>query len=866
MKRLLLTILFIAVAIASYTSCEEQEQTPEIVKVESVSIDQKDMTLTEGEIVTLTATVLPEDAADKTVAWSSSDESVVMVSSSGKVMAMSLGKAAVTAKAGDKSDFISVTVVAKTIPITGISLDKTELALYVGSSETLIPTITPEDATNKNVTWTSSDAEIATVDNGTVRGVKSGSATITVKTEDGDRTAECMVTVNPIVVLVESISLDESNITLFKNESAVLTASILPENASDKTLTWSSSDESVATVDDKGTVTAVSKGSAIITSRAKDGSGVFAECAVSVTSKFTFKWMDNTEVNQVVAYYSGGTARWYIVADNEVEWDCTVQLNGEVTTSGVVVEKYVSGGGHIAIDYSENKNLVANKWDIFVTTSGSVDEPVLHATLIQGCYEYTDLAQLNTDIIASGTSRIDRTINISADAKLYVTKKSGKNVFAQSSHDWFTGGILFYGTGLENKVDLSYAIYGRFVATTTSYNGVPEIIALSYNKEDVVIVYDGNTWPCEKVTITALKENYMKYVNVKTEFNDNYNGVTVSDGFSATDRNGQITDSTGDIALYVQLTDGTITGHITGTKLNKIIAWPTFNNTDQQIGLWSQPTEVKSIPGIITIPPTKSLKIGESFNLSATTNSSSTITFTSSNNSIATVSNTGLVTAVSIGEAIITASVAASGKYLAGSAECNVIVKNPVPTGAVDLGLSVYWATCNLGATKSEGYGDYYAWGETEPKSNYTWSTYKWCDGSDYTLTKYNKDSSCGTVDNKTILDLEDDAAHVILGGNWRMPTVEECMELIEKCSWAPTTLNGVNGKLITSTNGNSIFLPCGGWWSDIGLYDVGKDGGIWSSSLHSTDSTSGSIITTQFDCIWLCSRCHGLPIRPVTE
>ena len=129
---------------------------------------------------------------------------------------------------------------------------------------------------------------------------------------------------------------------------------------------------------------------------------------------------------------------------------------------------------------------------------------------------------------------------------------------------------------------------------------------------------------------------------------------------------------------------------------------------------------------------------------------------------------------------------------------------------AVDLGLpsGIKWATCNVGATKPEEFGGYYAWGETEEKDDYSWGTYKWCNGSSTTMTKYCIDSSYGTVDNKTVLDLEDDVAHVKWGGSWRMPTRAEQEELRNNCTWTWTTQNAVNGYKVTSkTNGNSIFL-----------------------------------------------------------
>ena len=160
MKRLSAILLVALFVFPVLWSCTGKEEETPIVKVQSIAIEQSDMTLTEGESVNLSAKVLPENAADKTVNWSSSNESVVLVSSNGKAMALSLGKAIITAKSGDKSDFITISVEAKVIPVTGVSLDKTQITIKVGESETLTPTITPEDATNKKVSWTSSNDKV----------------------------------------------------------------------------------------------------------------------------------------------------------------------------------------------------------------------------------------------------------------------------------------------------------------------------------------------------------------------------------------------------------------------------------------------------------------------------------------------------------------------------------------------------------------------------------------------------------------------------------------------------------------------------------------------------------------------------------
>ena len=187
----------------------------------------------------------------------------------------------------------------------------------------------------------------------------------------------------------------------------------------------------------------------------------------------------------------------------------------------------------------------------------------------------------------------------------------------------------------------------------------------------------------------------------------------------------------------------------------------------------------------------------------------------------------------------------------------------------VDLGLSVKWATMNVGASKPEDYGDYFAWGETEPKETYIWSTYKWCNGSETMQTKYNTKSSYGTVDNKTQLDLNDDAAHVNWGGDWRMPTKAEQDELREQCTWTWTTENGVNGYKVTSkSNGNSIFLPAAGERSNSVLYNAGSYGGYWSSSLRTDYPDSAWYVRFSSSNVSWPSfyRSYGRSVRPVCQ
>ncbi|MBP3354167.1 MAG: hypothetical protein J6L02_05905, partial [Bacteroidales bacterium] len=189
----------------------------------------------------------------------------------------------------------------------------------------------------------------------------------------------------------------------------------------------------------------------------------------------------------------------------------------------------------------------------------------------------------------------------------------------------------------------------------------------------------------------------------------------------------------------------------------------------------------------------------------------------------------------------------------------------------VDLGLSVKWATCNVGATTPEEYGDYFAWGETETKDTYNWSTYKYCNVDKYslTITKYCTDSEYGTVDNKTTLELSDDAAYVNWGGSWRMPTKAEQDELRDtnNCTWIWTTQNGVNGYKVTSKkNGNTIFLPATDIRDDSDPAKVGGFGYYRSSSLNTySDEGSFSLNFDSSSVHWGgLFRYYGVSVRPV--
>ena len=255
--------------------------------VSSISLNKSAITLTEGDSETLTATIKPDNATNKKYSWKSSDSTVASVSADGKVTANKPGSATitVTTEDGGKTASCQVTVNARSYAVESISLNKSAITLTEGDSETLTATIKPDNATNKKYSWKSSDSAVASVSaDGKVTAIKPGSATITVTTEDGRKTASCQVTVKARIYPVESISLNKSAITLTEGDSETLTATIKPDNATNKKYSWKSSDSAVASVSADGKVTAIKPGSATITVTTEDG-GKTASCQVTVKAK-----------------------------------------------------------------------------------------------------------------------------------------------------------------------------------------------------------------------------------------------------------------------------------------------------------------------------------------------------------------------------------------------------------------------------------------------------------------------------------------------------------------------------------------------------------------------------------------------------
>ncbi len=261
--------------------------TKKAVPVTGVTLDPETKELVEGDSFTLKAVIAPEDATNTNVSWSTSNGNIATVDGTGKVTAVKEGVATITVTTEDKRKKATckVTVTKKPIAVTAVALDPTTKDMEVGDSFNPKVTFTPEDATNKKVTWKSSNNAIATVDeSGKVRAVAVGDATITVTSEDGNKTATCKVSVKAKYYKVVRVTLNMTKHAIKIGETVQLTATVAPANASKPEVSWKSDNVNVATVDDKGVVKAVALGKANITATAIADNVVSIPCEISVIS------------------------------------------------------------------------------------------------------------------------------------------------------------------------------------------------------------------------------------------------------------------------------------------------------------------------------------------------------------------------------------------------------------------------------------------------------------------------------------------------------------------------------------------------------------------------------------------------------
>jgi uncharacterized protein YjdB len=306
------------------------------VAVSSIELNKKTLTMTEGDEFVLEAIVKPDDATDKSVTWSSSNSDVATVDNSGKVTAIKEGEAKITAKAGEKTAECPVVVEKRIIPVLAVVLSDESLDMVIGDEYKLNVTITPNDATDKTETWTSSAPTVASVKDGVVSALSEGVAVITVQV--GDKKDACSVSVSKRKIPVTMVMLDHTTLDMIVGDETTLLATIVPEDATDKKIQWSTSNPSVATVQE-GTVKAVKEGDAKIVAYVD---GKTAECAVHVD--YIPVQSITLDIESIVLYETEThTFNVTIKPDNatyqEITWESTDNEVATVTNGKLVALK-----------------------------------------------------------------------------------------------------------------------------------------------------------------------------------------------------------------------------------------------------------------------------------------------------------------------------------------------------------------------------------------------------------------------------------------------------------------------------------------------------------------------------------------------
>jgi len=499
------------------------------IPVTSVSLNQATATMNVGATLQLTATVLPSTATNKNVIWSSSASGIANVDASGKVSALATGTAIITATTedGGKTATCNITVNSASIPVTGVSLNQTTATMIVGNTLQLTATVLPSTATNKKLIWSSSDSYVADVDaSGKVFAFAAGTARITVTTEDGGKTASCNITVNPASIPVTGVSLSQTSATMIVGNTLQLTATVLPSDATNKKLIWSSSGSYVADVDASGKVFAFAAGTARITVTTEDG-GKTASCNITVnpaTISVTSVSLSQTSATmiegatlQLTATVSPSNA-----TNKNVSWKSSATGIAEVDASGYVTALKV---GTARITVTTNDGGQTAYCDITVNpapipvTGVSLDQTT--ATLIKGSAlqltatvspsnatnknvswksSATGIADVDASgivtALAAGTARITVTTadggkTAYCDIKVEVNTEIN-NPVVYAANVYVNNQNLFIESKDAETIDI-YSISGVKIYNTTKSSG---LISISCNRlpDGLLIVKGSNGW------------------------------------------------------------------------------------------------------------------------------------------------------------------------------------------------------------------------------------------------------------------------------------------------------------------------------------------------------------------------------------
>ena len=605
--------------------------TTERALVTSVVMSEEAADIVVGETKQLSAEIMPEYASYKELKWESSDTSVATVDANGIVTAVAPGSTVISATAKDGSGVSATCNITVSLPpLTGITLNSTEVGLKATETFALTATFVPSNAADKSITWSSSDDAVAKVDEtGLITAVSVGTVVISVvSTSNPDIKAECTVTVHPTPV--ETINLNVTNVSLKVNGTSSLSASVSPATVTNKEVVWTSSNESVAVVSPEGVVTALSLGEAVITATAADGSGVSATCTVTVVATgaesiaIETPSSDHFKVGEIISLVA--TVLPEDATDKTVTWSSDNTDVATVDGKGVVS---AVGVGTVVITATNSAGQSAQ-----VTLT--VDETLVSEIV---------LSSANVSLKVKGTSSLSASVSPSTVTNKEVVWTSSNESVAVVSPE-----------GVVTALSLGEAV---ITATAADGSGVSATCT-------VTVVATG----AESIAIETPSSDHFKV-------GESISLVATVLPEDATDKTVTWSSDNTDVATVDE--NGVVSAVGVGTV---VITATNSAGQSAQVTLTVDETLVSEI---VLSSANVSLKVNGTSNLSASvspaTVTNKEVVWTSSNESVAVVSPEGVVTALSLGEAVITAT-AADGSGV--SATCTVTV---VATGAESIAI-----------------------------------------------------------------------------------------------------------------------------------------------------------------------------------
>ena len=679
-----------------------------------VTLSFSSISLDAGKNKTITATVNPSGASDRTVTWISSNEKVAKVTADGTVKAISAGTATITATSADGAASASCRVTVKQ-PATKVTLSKTSLKIAVGSKSTLKATLEPANVTNTNITWTSADKSIATVtESGVVKGVKAGKVKITATSGDGTQKATCTVTV---YIPPTSVSLNKTSMTLKVGSSATVTPTVKPTTATYKTVKWTSSNYDVATVDENGKITAKGVGYAEITATTTYGAKT-AVCKVSVVKAVTGLSISKStlriEVGDKVTLKA--TVKPEDATNKTVSWKSSASSVASVSSSGVVTAKKL-GKATITVTTADGGFKKTCTVEVVKKVTGVALDRVA-ATLYIG-----KTVTLNADVLPAGASNpavtfstSDKSIATVSSSGVVTAVKPGTATITVTTNDGsFTDtceitvkraatSITLDKSSAELKSDKTLTLKATIKPSDTTDKTIKWSTS---NKKVATVSSKGVVTPVGKgtATITAKTENgltakcqitvYQVVTGVSvTSTATIYAGSkkTLKASVAPADANNQnVTWSSSNTAVAKVDAKGVVTAVKAGTAVITVksaegnhTAKCTVTVKQHVTSIEVNKKELSLTSGtaaqlVVTVKPADATEKG--------------YTFTSSDEKVATVSETGLIKALSSGTAVITVKSKENNK----TAKCTVTVIEPVK----DMQLTVSEMTLYTGKSKS---------------------------------------------------------------------------------------------------------------------------------------------------------------------